>query len=237
MNNFKKKEYKISDIVSTVSHQLKTPLSIIKGCLEILSSKDLGELNKKQKECLNDALENTERMNSLIKNLLNISKIEEDELEIKPELSDLKEIIKKIINNFYALSKAKNCTISFKVLNKVPLMLFDPLKIEQVVINIISNAIFYNKGEGFIEVFLEKKDNELLFSCKDNGLGVANDEKEKIFKKFYRSEKTIFLNVSGSGLGLFISKAIVEKSNGKIWFESEENKGTTFYFSLPIIKK
>lgn len=234
LNNKKLKTHRLSEVTSIISHQLKTPISVIKGCLEVLRSKDLGELNKKQKEYLEDALENTKKMNDLVKDLLDVAKIEEDKLEVKSKLSNLEEIIKKLVDNFYLLSKAKNCTITFKVVNKIPSTFFDPLKIEQVASNIISNAISYNKRQGIIKIILEKKGDDILFSCEDTGVGIADDEKERVFKKFYRSERTIPLDTSGSGLGLFIAKAIIEKNKGEIWLESEENKGTTFYFSLPI---
>ncbi|MFH0739901.1 MAG: ATP-binding protein, partial [bacterium] len=110
------------------------------------------------------------------------------------------------------------------------------LKIKQVVINIISNAIQYNERKGKIEVIIERKGNDVLFSCHNTGIGIGPEEKKKIFTKFYRSEKAMAMVAGGSGLGLFISKAIIEKSQGKIWFKSKAGQGSTFYFSLPIKK-
>lgn len=227
-------DYKFTGVVSIVSHQLKTPLSVIKGYFEVLASGDLGKLNKEQEEYIEDALENTKRMNSLVKDLLDVSRIEEGRLEFKPKSTNLEEIIKKSIKSFFSLAKAKNCTIYFKASEKIPPIILDSLKIEQVINNLIANAITYNTKEGKIEIFLKKEKNNIIFYCKDTGTGIPDDEKSKIFKKFYRSEKTFSANTAGSGLGLFISKAIIEESGGKIWFESKEGKGTTFYFSLPI---
>ncbi|MFH1522572.1 MAG: HAMP domain-containing sensor histidine kinase [Patescibacteria group bacterium] len=230
----KSKKYKLAKEVSIVSHQLKTPLSVIRGYLEVLDSGDLGKLNKDQKEYLNDALENTYRMNELIKDLLDISRIEEGKLDFKPKMINLGEIIKNNIKNVYPLAKAKNCIISFKSLGSIPPLFLDPLKIEQVINNLISNAIAYNIRKGKVEVSLKRRGGNIIFCCQDTGVGIPDSEKKKVFKKFYRSESAFSVNTVGSGLGLFISKAIVEKSGGRIWFESKKGKGTAFFFTLPI---
>lgn len=235
---YKKKstEYKLAEVISIVSHQLKTPLAVIKGYLEVLISEDLGKINPKQKEYLKNALENTQRMIGLVKDLLDVSQIEENKLEFKTRPSSLEEIIKETAKEFSYLSRAKNCTLSFKVLGKIPLLDIDPLKIKQVVTNIISNAIEYNKRRGRVEITLKRKGNNVLFCCKDTGVGVPRSDRKKVFTKFYRSETAIGLTPSGLGLGLFISKAIIEKSGGRIWFESEEGKGSMFCFTLPLRK-
>lgn len=229
-------DYKLAEVISIVSHQLKTPLSAIKGYLEVLISEDLGKINLKQNEYLKDALTNTQRMIRLVMDLLDVSKIEEKKLELKFQPSDLREIVKKTVGEFSSLAKAKNCTLSFKTTGEIPLVKADPLKIKEVVNNLISNAIGYNKKKGEVEISIKRKRNKVLFYCKDTGIGIPEKDKKKIFTKFYRSEKAIVLATGGSGLGLFISKAIIEKSGGKIWFKSREGKGSTFYFSLPIKK-
>ena len=229
--------HKLSEVISIVSHQLKTPLSVIKGYLEVLISEDIGKINPKQKEYLKDTLGNTRRMIELIKNLLDVSQIEENRLELKCKPSILKKIVKKTIKEFYIFARAKNCNISFEISEEIPSLNIDALKIKQVISNIISNAIEYNEKKGEINVSIKRKGNEVVFCCKDNGIGIHENEKKKIFTKFYRSEKAMTLVTGGSGLGLFISKAIIEKSGGKIWFESEKGKGSTFCFSLSIKNK
>ena len=141
-------EYKLAEVVSVVSHQLKTPLSAIKGYLEVLISEDCGKINIKQKEYLKDALENTCRMIRLIKDLLDVSQIEEGRMRFNPKPSSLERIVKETIKEFSPLAKAKNCIISFKAAGKIPLLNIDPLKIKQVITNIISNAIEYNRSLG-----------------------------------------------------------------------------------------
>lgn len=230
-------KYKFGGAVSIVSHQLKTPLSAIKGFLEVLISEDLGGINTKQKEYLDDALKNTHRMIRLVKDILDVSQIEEKKMELKPEPSNLETIVKETIQEFSAFAKAKNCTISFESSGQIPLLNIDPLKIKQVITNIIINAIEYNERKGRVEISLKKEQNYILFCCKDNGIGIPENEKNKVFTKFYRNAKAITLTGGGSGLGLFISKAIVEISGGKIWFESKKGQGSTFCFRLPIKQK
>lgn len=227
-------QYKISEVISIVSHQLKTPLSIIKGYLEVLISEDVGKINFKQKDYLGDALLNVQRMVDLVKNLLDVSRIEEGRMEFKLEPSNLEKIVKEIIQEFNPLARAKNCAISFKVNGEIPLLNIDRLKIKQVISNLVANAINYNERRGMVKITLQRKGNNVYFHCQDFGIGIPEKEKNKVFKKFYRSEKAMNLSTEGSGLGLFISKAIIDKSGGKIWFKSQKAKGTTFCFSLPV---
>lgn len=229
-----KQSHKLSEVISIVSHQFKTPLSAIKGYLEVLLSQDLGRINLEQKEYLEDAMENTIRMIELVKDLLDISQIEQGKLDFKIQPSNLEEIVKRVIKNFSSFFRARNCEVFFKVLNKLPLINIDPLKIEQVVYNLISNAIRYSGIKGRVEITLGRKQDNVYFCCKDNGIGILQEDRKKIFTKFYRSERAITFSPGGSGLGLFISKAIIQKSKGRIWFKSKENQGSVFCFSLPL---
>lgn len=231
---YKKDEYKLTEVVSTVSHQLKTPLSAIKGYIEVLLSEDLGELNKQQREYLSDVLENAKQMIALVTDLLEVTRIEANKIELRPQKTNLEILAKETLEEFSFLARAKNCTLSLKILNEIPCLVIDSVKIKEVMSNLISNAINYNKRKGKVKVSLQKKGKEVIFSCEDTGIGITEEEKKKIFTKFYRSERAVSLVTSGSGLGLFISKAIIKKSGGRIWFESGPGKKTTFYFALPI---
>jgi len=230
----RKVSYGLTEVVSVVSHQLKTPLSVIKGYLEVLLSGDLGELNKEQKEYLGDVLENTNQMIDLVKDILDVTIIEAHQIELKPVSTDLVKLIREIIQDFALLAKARNCQLSFETENKIPKLNIDPNKIRQVVSNLVSNAILYNKRRGQVEATIAQKANKVVFCCHDKGIGVSKEEKSKIFTKFFRSERVLALATGGSGLGLFISQAIIKKSGGKIWFKSKKGQGSTFCFSLPI---
>lgn len=235
MSKLNSKRTKISEPVSIVAHQLKNPISILSGYLEVLASEEIGKINPKQKEYLADAIENVEIMSKIVKDILDISKIEEGKYIIKPQPTDLVKVSQKIINDLSPWAKASNCKIIFDKPKGIPLAKVDPSKICYVIENLISNAITYkSSGPGVIEVGITKKGNKVLFSCKDNGIGIPKKDFGKVFSKFYRSEGSVGLNPSGTGLGLHIGKAIVELNGGKIWFESKEGKRTAFYFSLPI---
>lgn len=232
----KKEKYGLSEVVSVVSHQLKNPLSVIKGYLEVLLSEDLGKLNKEQKEYLGDVLENTDQMIELVRDILDVTIIEAHQMELKLVSTDLVKLIKATVQDFALLAKAKNCQLSFKAENRIPKLNIDANKVKQVIANLISNAILYNKRKGKVEVTVAKKANKVVFCCQDRGIGLSDVEKRKIFTKFFRSERVLALATGGSGLGLFISQAIIKKSGGKIWFKSKEGKGSIFCFSLPTKK-
>ena len=228
---------KISEVVSIVAHQLKTPLSVIKGYLEILLGEDFGKINEKQREYLSDALENVGRMAIIVKYLLDISRIEEGRYELKLEKVNLEEIASQVIKDFSSWAKASNCQISLWAEKNLPRVLVDPLRIRQVIENLVSDSIKYKlAGEGKIEISLKKKGKNILFSCKDNGIGIPKKDFRKVFSKFYRSEESMELDPEGTGLGLYINKAIIELNRGKIWFKKNKDLGMTFFFTLPIAK-
>lgn len=230
--NFEKP--KITEIVPIIIHQLKTPISVIRGCLEALLAGDRGKVTSNQKEYLADSLKNIERMSRFIDNLFDISKIENKKFGIELKPVALEKVTAEILKDLSSWFKANNCKVSFEKPKKLAKVLTDSFKIRQVIQNLIANAVIYKEGKGKVDVTLEQKKGKVLFSCRDNGVGIPKKDFKKVFTKFYRSEEAMSLDPSGTGLGLFISKAIIELSEGRIWFESQERKGTTFYFTLPI---
>ena len=234
-----KERPKISEVISIVAHQLRHPLSIIKNYLEVLISQDLGKINQKQEEYLQDAISNVKRMAETVNQLLDVSRIEEGKYELKLKLFSLEEVAQFIIEDLNLWAEASNCEIIFqKPKNPLPKVLADPLRIHQVVENLVTNAVKYKKpGRGRVEISLERKGNQILFTCKDNGMEISSEDLKKIFTKFYRSEKAMEIDPSGSGLGLYINKAVIKLSGGKIWFSRNKDFGMTFYFTLPIAKE
>ena len=227
-------EKKITEVTSVISHQLKTPLAGIKSSLEILLSGDLGPLTKSQKEYLELTLSGTVKMIQLVKNLLDASRVDENRMQLNNERSDFVKLVQEVISDLASFAKAKNSSISLAVTEGIPLLTIDPTRVQQVVNNLIYNAIRYTKGKGDIRVSIERDGDNVLFTSMDNGIGISDKEKKKIFTKYYRSPRGVVLATDGSGLGLFIAKAIIVESGGKIWFSSKLGKGTTFYFTLPI---
>lgn len=228
---------KITEIVLLVAHQLKTPLSVIKGCLEALISRDCGKINSLQEEYLSDTLENVKRVFDVIDDILDAQRIEEKKFEMKLQPVALEKVIEQVLTDFSAWIEASNCDAKFKKSKKLPMVLTDLIKVRQVIQNLIFNAVRYNKtGRGKVQITLKLKGKEILFSCKNNGISIPKSDFKKVFTKFYRSEEAVELDPSGSGLGLYINKAIVELSGGKIWFSKNKGAGMTFYFSLPTVK-
>lgn len=229
-----KNEIDTTEITSVISHQLKTPLAGIKSSLELILSGDLGELNADQREYLTLTLEASEKSIRLIRNLLDVSRIGENKFAIDVSLTDMKKLVQSVIDDVVLLARAKNSSVELIATEKLPLINADPIKIQQVVRNIIDNAIHYTKGKGKVIVKLERVGNNVKFSCEDQGIGISEEDAAKLFTKFFRGSDSSELTTDGTGMGLFISKAIIELSGGKIWFESEKNKGSIFYFTLPI---
>ena len=227
---------KISEAISIAAHQLKHPISVIKSYLEALISEDFGKLNFKQKEYIGDALENIRRMTETVNYLLDVSRIEEGRYELKLEPISLVEITESVARELTLWAEASNCKIIFKKPKEVlPPVLTDSLKIQHAVENLIANAVKYKKaGQGIVELTLAIKGKEIIFSCKDNGIGIPKKGFKKVFTKFYRSEEAMEIDPTGAGLGLYLNQATVETSGGKIWFSKNKDFGTTFYFSLPV---
>lgn len=235
-SNTSGKKSKISESISIAAHQLRHPIAVIKSYLEALASEDFGELNDKQKEYIEDALENIKRIIQTVNHLLDISKVEEGRYELRLEPISLVEITEAVVRELVVWAEASNCKITFKEPREIfPPVLTDSLKIQHVVENLISNAVKYKKaGQGIVEITLAKKGKEVIFTCKDNGIGIPKEDFKKVFTKFYRSEEAMEIDPTGSGLGLYLNLATVEASGGKISFSKNRNFGMTFSFSLPI---
>jgi len=226
-----------SEFVSIAAHQLRTPLSAIKWTLKMILDGDLGEVPKEQREFLEKTYQSNERIINLINDLLNVSRIEEGRYLYKPILTDFIPILDSLIDSYKEEIKKKNLKLKLKKPQKLPKVKVDVEKISLAIQNLLENAIRYNKESGEIEINLKEKGKEIEFSIRDTGIGIPKDQQNRVFTKFFRGYNAIKMETEGSGLGLFITKNIIEAHGGKIWFESEEGKGTTFYFTLPIVQK
>ncbi|MGB2762371.1 MAG: ATP-binding protein [Minisyncoccales bacterium] len=224
-----------TEFVSLAAHQLRTPLSAIKWTLKMILDGDLGKLNKEQEEFIRTSYGSNERMITLVNDLLNVTRIEEGKYLYKPVPADMKNIIQSIINNYQEEIKQKNIEFKFKKpKDKLPKVLVDKEKICLAVQNLLDNAIIYTKPGGIIIISLKKFKNKIEFSIEDNGVGIPKEQQKKIFSKFFRAANVIQMETDGTGLGLYITKNIIEAHKGRIWFESNKGKKTTFYFVLPI---
>lgn len=223
-----------SEFVSIASHQLRTPLTGIKWAINLLISKEVEHLTEEQLERLEIIKENNQRMINLVNDLLNISRIEEGKLMLKPEKVSLEKIIQEIIKEYIPLAKASNIKLSFEGEKNLSPILIDAQGVKLVLHNLIDNAIRYNRKEGQVKIRLLKKRVLIRCQIEDNGVGIPSADKKNIFQKFFRSQNALKNQTEGTGLGLFIAKAIIGASKGKIGFQSQEGKGSTFWFELPI---
>jgi len=225
------------ETTSIISHQFKTPLAAIKSATEVILSGDLGTLTPEQRDYLNVVGENTETMIGLVKDLMDVSRIDQNRVEVRPEWVLLQKIVEGIIQDFRILAMARNSSIEYSYEHDIPPLFVDPKLIRDVISNIIFNAILYKHGKGAVKITVRREGQKgVLFTCQDDGIGVPESERERIFTKFYRSREAVEIEPHGSGLGLYISKGIVEKSGGKIGFSSVHGKGSAFYVFLPVTK-
>ncbi|MDD5172726.1 MAG: ATP-binding protein [Patescibacteria group bacterium] len=224
-----------SEFVSLASHQLRTPLAGIKWFIELLMKGKGGKMDKKALDYLQQIYISNERMIKLVRDLLDISRIETGKkFEINKQKIKIKDILESSLKETFSLAKKRKIKIIKNDLGDNFELWVDPDKLKQVLDNLITNAIKYNKENGNIEINCQKEKDKIIFSIKDNGVGIPKNQQKRIFEKFFRADNAIFKETDGNGLGLYIAKAIVEAHGGKIWFKSKENKGATFYFSLAI---
>lgn len=222
-----------TEFISLASHQLRSPLTAMRWGLETLATERLGKLNPKQKEYTQDAFEATKRMIELVTGLLNISRIESGRLMINPENTNLFELVTSLVEETNVLALKKQQTISLNCEKDINAN-FDPVLIRHVYLNLLTNAIKYSPEGTQIKISIKVEEDTIISSVKDQGYGIPLEEQDKIFNKFFRAQNIQGIDTNGSGLGLYLAKSIVNTSQGEIWFESEENKGTTFYFTLPV---
>ncbi|WP_243109368.1 sensor histidine kinase [Anaerophilus nitritogenes] len=219
------------EFVGNVSHELRTPLSAIKLLSQSLLHEDIIEPNT-YKEFLKDIVSEVDRLNKIIESLLSLVDIDKEKLEVEYQLTYINDLIEKLICTLKPLANEKNIYISFIHFEKIQIKI-DPIKMQQALTNILSNAIKYTHKEGQIKVLLYEEEQEVVIKIKDNGIGIPKNSLPYIFERFYRVDKARSRQTGGTGLGLSISKQIIELHQGKIEVSSEEHKGTTFKIQLP----
>jgi len=223
-----------TEFVFVASHQLRTPLSAILWEIELLIKKRGKGLNEKQLESLSSISLLSGRMARLVSDLLDVARIDQGKLMLRKDKIDLSAIVDEIVKTLNPLIQSKNLQVVFKKYRYKCLVSGDAEKLRLAVENLVSNAVKYSNNKGKIEIKIKKDGTNLIFSIQDNGVGIPASQQKMVFNKFFRSDNVVKYQTEGTGLGLYIAKNIVEQSGGEIWFQSKEDNGTTFNFSLPV---
>ncbi|MEI6597023.1 MAG: ATP-binding protein [bacterium] len=231
----KKLDMAKSEFISIASHQLRTPLTVIKGYISMMLEGNFGVLTKLEIESLEKVFLSNERLIQLVENLLNISRIESGRLQFDFKAVDLNNIIESVMEELSGTAKKKNLILQYKPPVKPMIKIkMDEEKIRQVVMNLIDNGIKYTK-QGSVTIKLEQAEKKVIFSVADSGMGIRPEDMVNLFKKFSRGTGTSLIHTEGTGLGLFVARMMIEAHKGKIWAESDgEGKGSRFCFELPI---
>jgi signal transduction histidine kinase len=224
------------EFVSMASHQLRTPLTSVKGYISMVLEGDAGKITSMQHKLLGEAFTSSERMVHLIGDFLNVSRLQTGTflLEIKPV--SLAKIVTQEVESLQTTAHAHNLKLHYRSPSYFPILNIDDGKIRQVLMNFIDNAIYYSEEDTTIDISLKTEGGYAVLEVKDTGIGVPKDEQKHIFTKFFRATNARKQRPDGTGVGLFLAKKVIAAHGGTMVFESEENKGSTFGFRLPIKK-
>ncbi len=245
-----------SEFISIVSHELRTPLTSINSALDIILKGTTGEVNDAMEKFLNLAKRNVTRLSAIIYDLLDLSRIEAGKMEFRFEKANINLTVELVKNTLENLAKEQNITIESQLDNNLGMVYVDTQRMEQVLTNLISNAIKFTKENGKIEITSKKiskedirenpffdslpsemSDEYIQIAVKDNGIGIAKENWNKVFEQFKQIENSLSRKVGGSGLGLPIAKRLMDAHKGFIWLNSEINKGSVFYLAIPLMSE
>jgi len=229
----KKIEQMKDEFISSVSHELKTPLAIIKEVISLVIDEIPGKIVEAQRDILTTAQENIDRLSNIINSLLDISRIESGKLKLYTKPVNMSELIKNTVSDFKYLAEQKGILLDYKVPQAKVDIFCDADKIRQVLVNLIYNALKFTSQDGRIKVICNENGNEVIVSVQDTGIGISEENIPRLFDRFIQFDRKSGPGEKGTGLGLVISKGIVELHKGRVWVESKLNKGSEFYFSLP----
>lgn len=225
-----------TEFVSLASHQLRTPLSTINWYTEMILAGDAGVITEKQQRYLEEIYRGNQRMVELVNALLNVSRIELGTFSVAPEIINLAALARVAIDEQKPQIKERRLRLIPEFEEKIPKINADPNLIQIIFQNLLSNAVKYTPDKGTVRfaVSLDTAKKNILITVTDTGYGIPKHQQDRVFKKLFRADNVRERDTEGTGLGLYIVKSIVEHSGGKIWFKSEENKGTTFWVTLPL---
>lgn len=220
------------EFISMASHQLRTPLTSVKGYVSMVLEGDAGPLNDMQKKLLEQSFVSSQRMVFLIADLLNLSRLKTGKFVIDAVPTNLADVIQGEVQQLKETAAGKNMTLSYHQPKSFPTLMLDETKIRQVIMNFVDNAIYYTPAGGKIDISLIENDKSVEFRVKDNGIGVPEGEQHNLFNKFFRAKNAQKARPDGTGLGLFMAKKVIVAQGGALIFDSKMGKGSTFGFSF-----
>jgi PAS domain S-box-containing protein len=223
-----------TEFVSLASHQLRTPLTAMRWYIELLLRHRMGPLTKEQEDSLGEVYRVNLRLIELVGALLSVARIEIGTLTIAPVPSDISQLARDVTAELKPQITEKNLQFNEQYDPEIPTMMLDPDLTRIIFQNILTNAVKYTPSGGEIGLKIDLKKNHVLIQISDTGYGVPKRQQRQLFTKLFRADNVRRQDTDGTGLGLYIVQSIVESARGKIWFESEENKGTTFFVRLPL---
>ena len=223
------------EFVSLASHELRTPMTAVKSYTWLVLNNKSGEITPKTREHLEKVYNSTERLIHLVNEMLDISRIEGGRVQLKLEALDLVQLAREVKDEFAPRASEQNLVMEIETDGKISPAAGDRDKIHQVLVNLVGNSFKFTQSGGRVSISVRLKDNMVEVGIEDTGIGIAKEDQERIFQKFGRVEGSLVISkIGGTGLGLYLSKQYIEMHGGKIWFESEPGKGSTFTFSLPL---
>jgi signal transduction histidine kinase len=226
-----------TEFVSIASHELLTPVSAIEGYLSMILDEHIGQVDDQAREYLTNVYTSAKRLSALIKDLLSVSRIESGRMKVVAQAVDLPKMIGEAVTQLKFTAKAKDLKLIYTPPTSCPPAWADPDRTMQIIVNLLSNAIKYtNTGTVTIKVSSQLTMGRVSVDVTDTGLGMDKEQQAHLFEKFYRVSSPDTTNIQGTGLGLYISKSMIEKMGGSISLHSVPGKGSTFTFTLPIFK-
>ena len=229
----KQLEHAKTEFLSITSHELRSPMTPMRAQLQMILGEYFGKINPKQRESLDIVLRNTERLDRIIQDFLEISRIEAARLKFKFIKTSLNKPIESLLKEMDGFMPEKKIKLVSHIDN-LPIIEVDPDRVMQVLRNLINNAKKFSPDRAEIIVTAKQKKSRIEFSVSDQGVGLSKDDKRRVFEPFYQADQTMYNKQKGNGLGLAICRGIVESQNGKIWIESEKKKGSIFHFTIPL---